>query len=217
MGHCMKFKGLLLIGLFLIFLSLSACTSSPGGRTATENNTPTAASILTTHSPPAATATPGTIAQRSQSGSFFAINEVGLGPEGFVALTNFTDVPASLGGLFLCQGSACFGLPEVVVDAGETVRIAAGDGTGIEGVVARRATIGELRPSDGEIALYASQVLDDPQAMSVYFQWGSTPHDLTQVAIDAGLWVQGGYGPSSQNATRLFKVPESSLWLFEAP
>ena len=38
-----------------------------------------------------------------------------------------------------------------------------------------------------------------------------------QLAIDAGLWVEGGYGPSSQNATRLFKVPETGLWLFEEP
>lgn len=153
----------------------------------------------------------------SGTGTFFAINEVGLGPNGFVALTNFTDVPASLAGLSLCQGSECFELPDVVVDAGGTVRIAAGDGAGHEGVVATRATFGELRPSDGEIALVASQERDDPQAMFVYFQWGSTPHALTQIAVDAGLWVEGGYGPSSQNATRLFRVAETGLWLFEEP
>jgi hypothetical protein len=151
----------------------------------------------------------------SRTGTFFTINEVGLGPNGFVALTNFTDVPASLDSLYLCQGSACFELPDVVVGAGETARIAVGDGAGHEGIVATRATLGELRPSAGEIALFSSQELDDPQAMLVYFQWGSTPHKLTQTAIDAGLWVEGGYGPSSQNATRLFKVAETGLWLFE--
>lgn len=153
----------------------------------------------------------------SGTGSFFAINEVGLGPNGFVALTNFTDIPASLAGLYLCQGSACFELLDVVVAAGETVRVAVGDGAGLEGVVATHATLGELRPSDGEIALYASKELDNPQAMLVYFQWGSTPHDLTRTAIDAGLWVEGGYGPSSRNATRLFKVADTGLWLFEEP
>ena len=149
------------------------------------------------------------------SGSFFSINEIGLGPDGYVALTNFTDVSVSTGGLILCQGSTCFELPDVVVGAGETVRIAVGDGTGHGWVVATRATLGELRPSDGEIALVVSQELDDPQAMLVYFQWGSNPHDLTQIAVDAGLWVEGGFGPSSQNATRLFRVEESGLWLFE--
>jgi hypothetical protein len=153
----------------------------------------------------------------SGSGTFFAINEVGLGPNGFVALTNFTDVPASLAGLYLCQGSDCFALPDAVVDAGKTARIAVGDGAGHEGVVATRATLGELRPSDGEIALVASPEVDDPGAIFVYFQWGSTPHELTQLAIDAGLWVAGGYGPSSPNATRLFKVAETGLWLFEEP
>lgn len=153
----------------------------------------------------------------STTGTYFAINEVGLGSNGFVALTNFTDVPASLTGLYLCQGSACFELPDVVVAADDTVRISVGDGSGYENVIAAHATLGELRPSDGELALLVSKKIDNPQSMLVYFQWGSTPHGLTQTAIDAGLWVKGGYGPSSQNAIRLFKVPESGLWLFEEP
>jgi hypothetical protein len=190
------------ITLVLVLLTGSAC----GGDDR-------AGDVSATVSPPVAE--PAKV--NSGSGTFFAINEVGLGLDGFVALTNFTDVPSSLAGLYLCQGSQCYELPDVVVDGGETVRVAVGDGTGYEGVVATRATLGELRPSDGEIALMASQELDDPQAMLVYFQWGSTPHELTQVAIDAGLWVKGGYGPSSQNATRLFKVAETGLWLFEEP
>lgn len=153
----------------------------------------------------------------ARTGSFFAINEVGLGPEGYVALTNFTDVPASLGGLYLCQGAQCFELPNVTVDPGETARVTVGDRAGRGDVIATGATLGELRSSDGEIALLASPDVEDPEAILVYFQWGSTPHALTQTAIDAGLWVEGGYGPSSQNAARLFKVEESGLWLFEEP
>lgn len=140
---------------------------------------------------------------------------MGLGTNGYVALTNFTDVPASLAGLYLCQGFACFELPDVIVSAGETVRISVGDGTGIENVVATHANLGEWRPSDGEIALLGSKDFNDPQSLLVYFQWGSTPHELTQTAIEAGLWIKGGYGPSSENATRLYHVEESGLWLFE--
>lgn len=151
------------------------------------------------------------------SGAFFTINEVGLSANGFVALTNFTDQPANLAGLYLCQGFKCFELPVVTVAAGETVRIAVGDGAGLEDVVASHATLGELRPSDGEIALLSSQNPKDPKAMFAYFQWGSTPHDLTQIAIDNGLWLQGGYGPSSDNATRIFRDPETGLWLFDEP
>ena len=186
------------------FILLAAAACGGGNGTGGDDVTPT---------PPAAEpAKPG-----AATGSFFAINEVGLGPEGYVALTNFTDVPASLGGLYLCQGPDCFALPDVSVGAGETARIAVSDGVGQEGVVATQATLGELRPYDGEIALVASPEPDDAKAMLVYFQWGSSPHARTQTAVDAGLWVEGGYGPSSESATRLFKVPESGLWLFEEP
>lgn len=151
------------------------------------------------------------------SGANFAISEVGLGANGFVALTNFTDQAGNLAGLYLCQGFKCFELPDVPVAVGETVRIAVGDGAGLEDVVVSHATLGDLRPSDGEIALLSSQNPKDPKAMFAYLQWGSNPHDLTQIAIDNGLWVQGGYSPSSDNATRLFRVPETGLWLFDEP
>lgn len=208
MGGVMKHRWAFFI-LGLSLLITAACSGqSPGGN------------ISAIPSPPEVAPAPAEVAPvmaGSGVGSFFAINEVGLGPNGFVALTNFTGVPASLAGLYLCQGSDCFALPEVVVEAGQTVRVAAGDGAGHEDVVATRAAFGDLRPPDGEIALYEAAEAGGPGRMTVYFQWGSTPHKLTQPAIDAGLWVEGGYGPSSQNATRLFKVEESGLWLFDEP
>ena len=151
---------------------------------------------------------------RSGSGSLFAINEVGLGPGCYIALTNFTDQPASLGGLFLCQGAQCFALPDVAVAPKATARVALGNGAGLDGVVAKGATIGELRPSDGEIALYASQNVKNPKDMLVYLEWGSTPHDNTQTAIDAGLWIKGSYAPTAKDATRLFRK-DTGLWLFD--
>jgi hypothetical protein len=151
------------------------------------------------------------------TGAYLLMDEIGVGPKGYVSLTNFTDQPASLAGLYLCQGSNCFKLPDAMVNEGETVRIAVGDGTGLEGVVATHATLGVLNPSDGEIALLNSSDPNDPNAILIYYQWGSTPHKLTQIAIDSGLWIQGGYGPSSPNATRLFKVPETGLWIFDEP
>jgi hypothetical protein len=130
-----------------------------------------------------------------------------------VALTNFTDQPASLGGQFLCQGAKCFALPDVAVAPSATVRVAVGNGTGLDKVVATGATIGELRPADGEVALYASQNVKDPTAMLAYLEWGSTPHEDTQAAIDAGLWIKGSFAPTSDTATRLFRN-EGGLWLF---
>jgi hypothetical protein len=142
---------------------------------------------------------------------------VGLGPEGFISLTNFTDVPASLTGLYLCQGAECFELPDEVVDPGATVRVAVGDGSGLENVVATGASIGELPRADGEIALYDSTDIENPKAMLTYLQWGSTPHDFTAIAVEAGLWIESGYAPSSGTATRLFKIEESGLWVYDAP
>jgi hypothetical protein len=197
----------IIIVLTALMLVLAGCNSSSPVQTATEAPTPPTLPISAT---PSQAPSP-----RSGSGSLFAIEEVGVGPAGYVALTNFTDQPASLGGLFLCQGAKCFALPDVAVAPKATVRVASGDGAGLDGVVATGATIGELRPSDGEVALYASPTVKDPKAMLVYLEWGSTPHDNTQAAIDAGLWINGSFAPTSNNATRLFRN-EGGLWLFDA-
>jgi len=149
------------------------------------------------------------------AGSFFAINEIGLGPEGFIALTNFIDVPVSMRGLYLCQAGDCFALPDRSVAAGETVRVAAGNGGNLENVVAREATFGELRRPDGEIAIFTSPNTSDPEAMLVYLQWGSTPHELTALAVENGLWFETAYAPSGENATRLWRIEESGLWVWE--
>lgn len=156
-----------------------------------------------------------TATSRSGVGTLFAIQEVGLGPDGYVSLNNFAGQPANLEGLYLCQGAKCFELPNTEVAPSATVRVAVGNGAGLEGVVATDATIGELQPSGGEIALYASKKLSDPKAMLGYLEWGSTPHENTQVAIDAGLWVKGAFAPSSVNATRIYRN-EAGQWLVEA-
>lgn len=195
------------LGLVLVVLLLIAAAC--GGSDAGDDTAPAAPTQ------PAAEATSKPVAVSGTSGSFFAIYEVGLGPEGYISLLNFTDVPVSTAGLTLCQGSDCFALPDVEVAADETARVAVGDGTDLEGVIATQATLGELRPSDGEIAIFAKQDYEDPKAMLAYLQWGSTPHDLTGVAVEAGLWFETSYAPSSANATRLYRVPESGLWLFE--
>jgi len=198
----------IVVALMTLMLTLAGCASSSPAKIATQ--TPNQATLESSVTP-----TQQAASSRSGSGSLFAIDEVGVGPDGYVALTNFTDQPASLGGLFLCQGAKCFALPDVTVAPKATVRVASGNGAGLDGVVATGATFGELRPSDGEVALYASQNVKDPKAMLVYLEWGSTPHEGTQVAIDAGLWIKGSYAPSVKNATRLFRQ-DTGLWLFDA-
>jgi hypothetical protein len=187
--------------LTLLLLLLSACSPS------VPVSTPTPL--------PTVTSTPATVLEsRSASGSLFAINEIGLGPNGYVSLTNFTDQPVSLGGLALCQGDTCFDLPGVNVPAGSTIRIALGDGVGLENVVVTKAALGGLQPENGEIGLYTGSGAAGPKAMLTYLQWGSTPHQNTEAAIQAGLWLEGAFAPTSAQAKRLYRT-EAGLWLFE--
>ena len=191
----------LIVPLILFILLLAGCSPSVP--------VPTSTPI------PTVTNTPETVLlSEPGAGSLFAINEIGLGPNGYVSLTNFTDGPASLSGLFLCQGPTCFELPKADVPAGSTVRVASGDGNGLEDIVAANAGFGELQPENGEIALYATQDTADPKSMLTYLQWGSTPHQNTETAIQAGLWIAGAFAPSSAQAKRLYRT-EGGLWLFE--
>lgn len=144
---------------------------------------------------------------------FFAIEEVGLGKNGYVVLRNFTDVPATMGGLYICQPPKCFHLPDVEVAPGEAALVAVREDNAREGVVATWTDL-DLTPSDGEVALYASEDAENPEEIRAYLQWGSTPHDGTGTAVDAGLWSETGFAPSSANATRLFH-DEGGWWKFD--
>lgn len=198
---------LLPITMILLVLVINACSSPNAPETTAAESTSQA------NDPNAA---PTEVKPYVQTvGSFLAIKEIGLGPEGYISLTNFTSVPVTTKGLYLCQGEKCFALPDAVIEAGETGRVAVGNGDGLEGVIATGATIGELESSDGEVALFSSDQFDDPKAILVYLQWGSTPHALTSLAVEAGLWIETGYAPTSPNATRLYRVEESGWWLFE--
>jgi hypothetical protein len=146
-------------------------------------------------------------------GRYLRISEIGLGPDGYVTLTNFTDQPADLATLFLCQADGCVDLPAYVVEPGASARITAGNGNGLDDVAHTGADL-ELQADDGEVALYSLTDLDDLRSLHAYLEWGSTPHEITQRAIDAGLWLQGSYAPTLPTATRLYQN-DAGLWLFE--
>lgn len=144
---------------------------------------------------------------------YFAIEEVGLGPDGYVTLINYTDQPADLDKVYLCQADGCVDLPAAVVAPGDVVRVAVGDGAGLENVVMNGAKL-DLPPADGEVAVYGAPTPRDAKAMRSYIQWGKTPHDLTQLADDVGLWRISGWAPSGPNATRLWKTTDG-LWVWD--
>lgn len=160
-------------------------------------------------------APPSSSPNRVDSGAsrYFAIDEVGLGPNGYITLLNYTDVAASLDELYLCQPPTCVDLPDVVVDPGDVARITVGDGVGLDDVALTDAPL-TLRPTDGEIAIYESEDVSDAAKIRAYLEWGSTPHEATRVAIEAGLWREGSYAPSSPDATRLYQT-DANLWVFD--
>lgn len=202
--------------LFLVaILLLAACNGT--NTTEDDEDATKAENGSTAEAESASSSLDSTVVASASEGmnSLFEINEIIPGPDGYVALKNFTDVPVTLAGQYICQGKDCFELPGEIVSPDETVKITVGNGDGLDGLVIADATMGKLQPADGEIALFASTNWDNPAALLTYLEWGSTPHDLTELAIEAGLWLEGTYAPAGSGATRLFRVEETGLWIWE--
>lgn len=155
--------------------------------------------------------TPSTVA--NDVGRYFSIEEIGLGPDGWVTLLNYTDTAASLDSLYLCQAPRCIDLPDVVVGPGSIARIEVGGGSGLGDVAMTGADLA-LDPTDGEVGLYSTDDASDSTRLWAYIEWGSTPHDGTETAIKAGLWHEDSYAPSAPYATRLWKT-EDNLWVWD--
>ena len=136
---------------------------------------------------------------------YFSIDEVGLGPQGYITLRNYTDVAASLDHVFLCQSTGCVDLPDVIVQPGESVRVAVGDGTGLENVVMTGAHL-DLPPADGEVAIYASDDVRNPAKMRYYVQWGSTPHPTTRGLPSLPLLMITGTHPDPPSVDRAIRA-----------
>jgi hypothetical protein len=158
---------------------------------------------------------PGSSGLAGDVSRYFSIEEIGLGPDGFVTLLNYTDQPASLNNLRLCQEDRCVELANVDVDGGSVTRIAVSDGAGLDDVGMTGADLA-LTPDDGEVALLRAGSATEAADIRAYLEWGSTPHGLTAAAISAGLWHAGSYAPTSPSATRLYKT-EANLWVFDTP
>jgi len=187
---------------FAFVLLAAGCgspTSSPGGSAA-----PTSIAVTS----PGPTPPPGDVSY------YFLIEEIGLGPRGYVSLRNFTDVAASLDSVFLCQPDGCVDLPDVTVEPNEIVRVALADEAGLENVVMTGASL-DLPPADGEVAIYSRDDVRDPAAMRYYVQWGSTPHELTNIAVEAKLSGTTTYAPSGPTGTRLWKTA-GGVWVWDS-
>lgn len=202
-------RGLQLAAVGLGAIALAGCSDSADNSAA---GTTEASTTETTATETTSGGTTGTTASTAQA--YFVIDEIGVGDVSYVTLTNFTDVPEDLAGLVLCQGADCAVLPAKKVAKGNSIHVAAGDGEGVPGEVVT-TDLGDFEPSNGEVAIYASGSAGDPQEIVSYLEWGSTPHERTQEAIDAGLWRTGSYAPTAENAVKLVRKVESGWWVFE--
>jgi hypothetical protein len=199
---------LLLALLGAVFLAAAACGDDDDDDNGGEGTATGQASET-----PASSGAVSTSTVFPDNGFQFEISEVGLGESGYVVLTNYTDTPAKLTGLYLCQPPDCVELPDTEVPAEGHALVTPGDGEGLDDVVVTDAAL-VLSPPDGEVALFAGGDVEDASKIRSYLQWGSTPHEGTAVAIEAGLWIEGSYAPTAESATRLFRN-DSGLWLFE--
>ena len=109
-----------------------------------------------------------------------------------VAILNTADSDISSGGHFLCSEGLCIELDPQPI--------------GPRGSILFQLDEIELDPADGELGLFASDAVDDPDAVRSYVQWGSAGHSYASLAEAAGIWPQGEFVESSEDTTLLTNI-----------
>lgn len=170
----------------------SSSTTAPSGTTSTRPTT-TLAPTTTLLPPPEAA---------------FALTQVVFGEHGYVEVANYGGMPGDPGGHWLCKEPDDFQIPSVELEPGEALWVAAGDGQAQQGsvgidteaVIPAEGELGTFDRESGEFGLYGEPTFDDPAEAVSYVEWGESSHGCSQAAIQAGVWVEGGFvaiGPDS--------------------
>lgn len=127
-----------------------------------------------------------------------------------IVITNIGGGPGNLGGHWLCQQQDYYEIPAVELEPLESVAIDAGgqDFSPPPGAktVDEVATIGDLRPSDGEIGLYRSNDFESSDAIVSYVEWGASSHGRSSVAVAAGIWSEGSFVATDGSSTSILAV-----------
>ncbi len=137
-----------------------------------------------------------------------ALSRVVFAPVPYVTITNIGNGPAELGAHWLCQRPAYKQLPDLVLEPGDTVAIGLGtesppDLVEYVAVLEVGRAIGPIDIDGGEIGLYADPFFDSPTALVDYVEWGSAGHGRSDVAILAGIWVEGDFVELPPEATSM--------------
>lgn len=146
------------------------------------------------------------------------VSEVGFTDEGWVRITNVGGAATGTGGHWLCNRPAYFELPDTMLGPGESMIVAsqstngALDGLAAGGQVAEAGgSIGSIADTTGEMGLYTSSNFSDSASLISYVEWGQPNHGRSVTAVEAGVWVDGGFVASSgaSSLTATVDVPGS--------
>lgn len=197
----------LLVATAALAMAATACGDSVTTTLAVPTTVPTTAtSTPTTTSLPATTVIATTTTQPPvtealpppDAAAAFAITAIAFGDSGFIQISNVGNAAGNPGSHWLCQWPACFEIPSVALEPGQSVWIAADrdDLQFVGAVVAAvdaAGTLGNLVSSSGEMALYANNNFSDPGVIVDYVEWGAAGHGRSAAAVAAGIWPAGGF------------------------
>jgi hypothetical protein len=173
----------------------STTVGSATGETTTSVSTATTGTPMTTaSSAPATTTTTTTIVPAPGAA---ALTRVVFTPAPYVLITNVGSLPVDVGGHWLASRERSAELPPTSLGAGETVAVGLGGSppelVGVVGVMDLGQRLGAITADDGELALFASNALDDASAIVDYVEWGSSGHRRSGLAVEAGIWTEGAF------------------------
>lgn len=114
------------------------------------------------------------------------------------AILNTSNEDISTAGFWLCSEGEYFALDPQPIAARSTILFQLDD-------------LGELDPSDGELALYSSDAFGDADAIQSYVEWGSTGHQRSELAASAGIWVPGEFVATDGPSTLLTNIDPTSF------
>ncbi len=158
--------------LAVLALVAAACGDSDG-----DDTTPTTAAPTTEAATPETGAPEPDISDEpAEEGSVtdLAITEVVF--DDHVTITNLSDAPVSVDGLWLCNRPNYLPMPTALIAPGESIDISASELP--------------MPAGNGEVALYTSADFGDSSALIDYVTWGQGGGRLS-VAVDAGQWPAG--------------------------
>lgn len=197
-------------------LLITACGGGTSSTTSTSTSAPaatttTAGSVTTTAVTPT-TAAPSTTTEAPAEGRLELYSVVFAAA--MVVVHNGTADTVELTDYWLCQGSTCSPVPSIEMPADSYLSINAGSqvflpipgSLTVDGIV----DLGGFDPANGEVALFSSDRVSEAEAVVSYVEWGSSGHDHSLLAIDAGLWQEGWFVATDAETSAITYQPDTS-------